>query len=75
MSVAEQNLDEYKRKVKCDGEIIILKEGKGIIKKKSIKQMTVDLKYMKADKLFVDNDNLVYTFDLQHTWGEERSIL
>jgi len=54
------HLEEYKRNVKCDGIIYILKGDEGIIKKKPRAWMTVDLRYVATEDLFVDNDNIVY---------------
>ena len=56
------NIKEFKKKVKCDGYIYILKQGGDIIKKKEINQMTVDLQYIKKFNLFTDKDGIVYYF-------------
>ena len=54
------NLKEFKKRVKCDGYIYILKGNGGIIKKKELCQMTVDLEYVKNSNIFIDNDGIVY---------------
>lgn len=54
------NIEEYIRKVKCDGDILILTSGGGIIKKKYRTNLTVDLKYIESDNIFIDSSNVVY---------------
>ena len=52
------NIEEFILKTQCDGEILIT--DKEIIKKKPVH--TVDLRYLKDDDIFLDNDNIVYSY-------------
>ena len=54
------NIEEFILKTRCDGEIIIT--NKGIIKKKPVHTLTVDLRYLEKGNIFLDNDNIVYFY-------------
>lgn len=57
-----EEIRQYKKKVKCDGLIVILRSNpKLILKYKPEKKQTVDLKYI-GKNIFIDNDMVMYYY-------------
>lgn len=53
------NIEEFCRRVNCDGHILILKGGL-LVKEKPMDQLTVDLRYVEDGHIFIDRNNIVY---------------